>query len=177
MSPRPSNASGRAEAGAGTGGPAGLARLERIAFILDDLFQIPFLRMRVGLDALLGLIPWAGDTVSAVFALFIVGSAVRYRVPKLVIVRMALHVAIDYLVGLVPWLGDVGDVFIRANRWNLDLLRAHAGGARKPSSGDVAFVVIVLGAAIAVMIAGIALVILLLGALARLVPAPGWKLV
>jgi len=144
--------------------------VERIAWMLDDLFKIPFVRARVGLDALLGLVPWAGDTVAALFALYIVGSAVRYRVPKLVIVRMALNVALDYLVGLIPIAGDASDFFIKSNRWNLELLRLHAGGERKPSRGDVAFVVIVLGGALLLMAAVLTGVVLLLRAVAVHLP-------
>ena len=147
-----------------------LAPLERLAWLLDDLFEIPFLRIRFGLDALLGLVPWAGDTVAAVVSLYIVASAVRYRVPKLVIARMSLHVAIDYLVSVVPVAGDVGDVFISSNRWNLELLRRYSGGTRRPSAGDVAFVALAIGLVVAVMAGAVALLVLFARAVLPFLP-------
>src|SRR5437870_2762712 len=93
--------------------------IDRLAFWLDDLVRIPGLGVRVGLDPLLGLVPWLGDSIAAMVSLLILGSALRHRVPKLVVARMALNVAFDYLVGLVPVAGDIADVFVKSNRWNL----------------------------------------------------------
>jgi hypothetical protein len=151
-------------------GTEGMAPLERIAWLLDSLIEIPFLRIRFGLDALLGLVPWAGDTVASVLSLYIVASAVRHRVPKLVIARMALNVAIDYLVSLVPVAGDVGDVFISSNRWNVELLRRYSGGIRRPSAGDVAFVALAIGLVVAVMAGAVTLLVLLARAIAPYMP-------
>lgn len=132
--------------------PRGLRFLERLAWLMDDAFEIPFLHTRVGWDAVVGLVPWAGDAVTALLALLIVAGAVRYRVPRIVIVRMAMNVAFDYLVGLIPVFGDAADIVVRSNRWNLDLLRKYQGGERRPSPGDIAFVAIVLGGALALMV-------------------------
>ena len=68
----------------------------------------------------------------------------RYRVPKVTVLRMALNLAIDYAVGAVPLVGDVFDVWWKANQRNLALLRRRAtaspGGVRESRIGDWLFV-------------------------------------
>ena len=54
--------------------------LDRLGWIMDDLFRIPVLGWRFGLDALLGLIPAFGDTSTSLVSFYILASAVRYRV-------------------------------------------------------------------------------------------------
>src|SRR5918992_6343141 len=83
--------------------------LERLGWLMDDLIRIPGLNWRIGLDALVGLIPGFGDTASSLVSFYILAAAVRYRVPKVTILRMALNIAIDYLVGIIPFVGDLFD--------------------------------------------------------------------
>jgi hypothetical protein len=114
------------------------------------------------------MIPWAGDTLTAAFSIYLIGSAVFYGVPKVVILRMALNVAFDYLVGLIPFVGDVTDVFIKSNRWNMNLLRRYARERTRPSLSDYLFVFGVVGALIAMVVGGILLVFYSLRAAGRL---------
>src|SRR5215468_2802488 len=80
--------------------------LDRLARLLDDFIRIPFLNVRIGLDPILGLaLPWVGDTLTALFSLFLIGSAIQYRAPKVVIMRMAMNVAFDYLIGIITTFG------------------------------------------------------------------------
>jgi hypothetical protein len=58
--------------------------------------------MALRLDALIGLIPGLGDTSTALVSFYILAAAVRYRVPKITLLRMGLNIGIDYLVGLLP---------------------------------------------------------------------------
>jgi hypothetical protein len=132
--------------------------LDRAARIMDDLIRIPILNIRIGLDPILGLVPWLGDTASALFSLYLIGSAIHYRLPKVVILRMAVNVAFDYLVGIIPFIGDATDFFIKSNRWNMNLLRRHAQERRRPSFTDYLFVVFVIGALVALIAGGIALI-------------------
>jgi Mg2+/citrate symporter len=141
--------------------------LGRIAWILDDLIRIPILNIRIGLDPILGLVPWLGDTATAIFSLYLIGSAIYYRLPKVIILRMAMNVAFDYLIGIVPFIGDATDFFIKSNRWNLSLFRQYAQERRKPSLSDYLFVILVIGALIALIAGGIALVFYLLNAIGR----------
>lgn len=151
-----------------------LRRAEWLAGWMDDRFRIPLLGWRFGLDSLVGLVPWLGDAVSALFGLYLIVTALHYRVPRVVLFRMGVNVALDFLVGLVPVAGDLGDVLLKSNRRNFTLLRDYAEGIRRPTRGDYAFVVAVIsGVLIAVALAATLGVLLLrelleiLGALAR----------
>jgi len=102
-----------------------LARIERLARLLDTRFGIPFTKVRFGADSLIGLAPGFGDVVTTALALYIVYEAHRLGAPKHLIARMLGNVAIDGLVGAVPVAGDVFDLFWRANRRNVGILREH----------------------------------------------------
>jgi hypothetical protein len=143
-------------------------KLERVARWMDDLIRIPILNIRIGLDPILGAIPWLGDTATAAFSLYLIGSAMYYRVPKIVILRMAMNVGFDYLMGLIPFVGDATDFFIKSNRWNMTLLRTHARERRNPGFWDYLFVLGVIGALILLIGGGIALVFYSLKAAGKL---------
>ena len=103
--------------------------LERLSWLMDDLFRVPVLGWRFGLDALIGLIPGLGDTTTSLVSFYILVAAVRYRVPKITLLRMALNIAIDYVAGSVPVVGDLADAWWKSNRMNVELLRKHAGSS------------------------------------------------
>jgi hypothetical protein len=100
--------------------------LERLGWLMDDLFRVPVLGWRFGLDALIGLVPGLGDTGTALVSFYILAAAVRYRVPKITLLRMGLNIGIDYVVGALPIVGDVADAWWKSNRKNLELLQKRA---------------------------------------------------
>src|SRR5678815_642381 len=100
--------------------------LERLGWLMDDLFRIPVLGWRFGLDAIIGLIPALGDTTTSLVSFYILASAVRYRVPKVTLLRMGLNIAIDYAVGSLPLVGDFVDAAWKSNHKNIDLLKKRA---------------------------------------------------
>ena len=100
--------------------------LERLGWLMDDLFRVPVLGSRFGLDALIGLIPGLGDTATALVSFYILAAAVRYRVPKITMLRMGLNIGIDYVFGALPFVGDLADAWWKSNLKNLDLLRERA---------------------------------------------------
>lgn len=100
--------------------------LETLSRWLDDVIRIPVVGWRFGLDSLAGLIPGVGDTATTLVSFYILAAAVRYRVPKITILRMALNIAIDYLVGIIPFLGDLFDFAWKSNKMNMNLLRSRA---------------------------------------------------
>ena len=102
-----------------------LERLDWIANLMDSAIVIPGTNIRVGLDALIGLAPGIGDTVTTLISLWMVKEAHNLGAPKHIIARMVGNVAIDGLVGAVSLLGDAFDVMFRANRRNMKLLREH----------------------------------------------------
>src|SRR5262245_20791055 len=111
---------------------ADMESLDRLARVLDDFIRIPVLNIRVGLDPILGLVPWVGDTLTSLFSLYLIGSAIQYRAPKVVIMRMAMNVAFDYLLAIIPFVGDASDFFVKSNRWKMTLIRRHTQERRRP---------------------------------------------
>ena len=100
--------------------------LEQLSWLMDDLFRVPVLGWRFGLDALIGLIPGFGDTATSLVSFYILVAAVRYRVPKITLLRMGLNVAFDYVVGSLPVVGDLADAWWKSNHKNMDLLKKRA---------------------------------------------------
>ena len=103
---------------------AAVRRMQVVAYALDDSIEIPGTDVRVGLDPLLGLLPGAGDAVSAVFSGYIILESARLGVPYSTLVRMVANVTLDFAVGSVPVIGDVFDAVWKANRRNLELALA-----------------------------------------------------
>ena len=100
--------------------------IERLGWLMDDLFRIPVLGWRFGLDAVIGLVPALGDTTTSLVSLYILASAVRYRVPKITLLRMGLNIGIDYALGSVPVVGDLFDAYWKSNQMNVALLKRRA---------------------------------------------------
>ena len=133
---------------------------------MDDLFRVPVLGWRFGLDALIGLIPALGDTSTALVSFYILAAAVRYRVPKITLLRMGLNIGIDYVLGAVPVVGDFADAWWKANRKNLDLLQKRATvsaeEARSGRTSDWLFVGVIIVVLSAPVIASVLVSIYLL---------------
>lgn len=128
-------------------------RLESLRSVkgwLDEAFRVPGTGIRVGWDPIIGLVPWAGDLLTALFACGVVLQAHQMRLPRVVQLRMLGNVAIDLIVGVIPFLGDIADVFWKSNSKNFALLEAHAYQVRPPSAGDWLFVTGVIAAIVAV---------------------------
>jgi hypothetical protein len=99
--------------------------LDRLAHWLDSVFEIPGVKLRFGLDALLGLLPGLGDTASAIASIYILQASTRFGVSRITIARMTLNIIVDLVFGVIPIVGDIFDVYWKANRQNVDLLRRH----------------------------------------------------
>jgi hypothetical protein len=93
-----------------------------LAWLLDNAFEIPGTRYRIGIDPLLGLIPVLGDLISFLVGSYIVVLANRLGVPRVVIWRMWVNLGIDFAIGSVPVVGDLLDVLWKANAMNARLL-------------------------------------------------------
>ncbi len=102
-----------------------LRRLELVAHWLDGAFRLPGTSWRFGLDGILGLVPGAGDSLTALAGAYIILEAWRLDVPTSVIVRMLGNVGLDWAVGSVPLVGDIFDFAFKSHRRNVDLLRRH----------------------------------------------------
>lgn len=111
--------------GLGTGPADILQRIEWMERLLEGAFVIPGTNRRVGLDAIIGLLPVAGDAITAAMGAWIVFEARLLGVPKWQLVRMSGNVAFDFALGAVPLLGDALDFLFRSNSINLKIIRRH----------------------------------------------------
>lgn len=148
----------------------GTARLEdvrRLAHLLDTSIPVPGTRWRVGLDALIGLVPGIGDAAGGVLSLYIVLRAARLGVGNATLARMLANVAVEVVAGAVPLLGDVFDAAWKSNRRNLRLLEAHLGDPTAVARRSRLWWVAVVAGSVAVVIGVAAAALWLAAALLR----------
>lgn len=126
---------------------------------MDAAARVPGTDFRVGFDALLGLLPGAGDLIGAAASGFIVVTAARLGASPSILLRMLGNVAVDALLGTVPFLGDLFDVGWKANLRNVRLLEQHLEepevalrGSRMRVAATVAAVLGIVGAIGAVVL-------------------------
>lgn len=124
-----------------------LERLRRLGYLLDNSIPIPGTRYRVGLEALVGLVPGLGDLVGGGFSAWIILQAARLGAPPSLLARMGWNLLVDTAVGAVPLLGDLFDAGFKANMRNLALLERYVQGptaARRASRRFVAVLALLL---------------------------------
>lgn len=108
------------------GGTEGsVKRLEALARLMDGSLVIPGTNVRLGLDAIIGLVPVAGDVITGLISGYLIWEARRLGAPKWVIGRMVANTFLDTTLGAIPFVGDVFDVLFRGNMKNMALLRRH----------------------------------------------------
>jgi hypothetical protein len=100
----------------------GLERYTILANLLDQAWRVPGTKLRFGLDPILGLVPGAGDLITALLGVYGVLVARQLGAPKHVQGRMLLNLGIDALAGSVPVLGDLFDFGFKAHVRNRVLL-------------------------------------------------------
>ena len=119
---------------------ARVQRLRSMAWLLDNSIPLPG-GFRIGLDAIIGLVPGFGDAVGALISVFIINEARSLGAPRSVLMRMSGNVLIETLIGSIPFVGDLFDMGFKANMRNLALLeRYHLDpiGSRRGSRAFVA---------------------------------------
>ena len=143
--------------------------LDQLSRLMDGLFRIPGTGWRVGLDALVGLIPGVGDFATTTVSLYILAAGVRHGVPKVTLLRMAANIAVDYLLGAVPVLGDFFDVAWKSNQMNVELIRRRAavepGEAKRGRAADWLFLAVIVMGLLALLAGSIAVSLWLLAKL------------
>jgi hypothetical protein len=129
----------------GTHSPPELARLRSLSRLLDTAFRVPGTHYRFGLDPVIGLVPFIGDAVGALFSIYIIFQAARLGASKATLARMVGNVGVDTLIGEIPLLGDLFDFGFKSNIRNMDLLERHLhrpAATRAQSRRVLAFLVI-----------------------------------
>lgn len=108
-----------------------LADLDLLADLLDSRWRIPGTSIRLGMDALAGLIPLVGDAATGIVSVYIVLRAREHGAGNALIARMVGNVALDTIVGSVPIVGSIFDVYFKANKRNIRLLKRHLDRTRQ----------------------------------------------
>ncbi len=109
---------------------ARLARLRRLAWLIDGAFGLPGTKFRFGLNGMIGLVPVGGDAVLGMISLYIIYEAARLGVPRHKLLKMGANVAVEVVGGSVPILGDLFDMALKANLRNLRIIEDHVRPAR-----------------------------------------------
>lgn len=130
--------------------------LEQLSRWMDGLFRVPGTGWRFGLDAIVGLVPGVGDTLTTIVSFYILAAGVRYRVPKVTLARMGANLAVDYLVGSIPLVGDLFDAAWKSNQMNVELLKrratVNAEEARRGRLSDWLFVAFIMFLLVALLV-------------------------
>ena len=136
--------------------------------MLDAAVRVPGTNIRFGLDAVLGLIPGAGDIAGAILSSFIIAQSARLGAPRSVLVRMVMNVAIDSIVGAVPILGDLFDIGWKSNTRNAELLQEYAVRPRATQAVSRATVAAAIAVVLLIVIGMVAVVVAIIRGLASL---------
>jgi hypothetical protein len=101
---------------------ARLARLRKLAWLLDAQFRLPGTGFRFGVNSLFGLLPISGDVLLGLVSLYLVWEARALGAPPALLGRMLANILVEVVGGAIPVLGDLFDMAFKANLRNLALL-------------------------------------------------------
>lgn len=97
-------------------------QIDRLARIMDSAITLPILG-RVGLDAVLDLVPVVGNFAGAAVSLTLIARTLQYAPPPSLVSRMLSNVLVDVILGAIPVVGPLADVWFKANDRNATLMR------------------------------------------------------
>ena len=98
-------------------------RLEAMEALLERAFVVPGTNYRVGLDAVVGLVPVVGDLVTTAMGAWLVWEGRNLGMSKFQLARMGGNVGVDTLIGAIPLVGDLFDFAFRSNTRNLRIIK------------------------------------------------------
>ncbi len=121
---------------AGAGQEDSVRRMEFVAQLLDSAFVLPGTNKRVGIDAIIGLVPGIGDIVTTMLSSYVIWEARNLGVSRVALGRMLTNLAIHAAIGSLPVIGDIFDAFFRVNQRNMRIVRSQlaAGKIRRPAA-------------------------------------------
>lgn len=97
-------------------------QIDRLAKIMDSAITLPIIG-RVGLDAVLDLIPVFGNFAGAAVSLTLIARTLQYGPPPSLVSKMLSNVLVDVILGAIPVVGPLVDIWFRANDRNAALMR------------------------------------------------------
>ena len=75
--------------------PAAVAKLERLRYLSnlwDNALRIPGTNLRVGLESLIGILPFGGDVIGLLLSCYILFHAIQFKLPKTILLRMVSNI-------------------------------------------------------------------------------------
>lgn len=97
-------------------------QIGQLAKLMDSAIKLPIIG-RVGLDAVLDLVPVVGNFAGAAVSLTLIARALQYGPPPSLVSRMLSNVLVDVVLGAIPLVGPLADLWFRANERNATLMR------------------------------------------------------
>lgn len=104
---------------------ARMARIDKLAHLMDESFTVPGTNYRVGWDTIIGLIPGVGDLASAGVSSYLIYEAKQTGASKWLLTKMIGNSQVDFVFGSIPVVGDLFDAGFKANRKNAQMLKKY----------------------------------------------------
>lgn len=100
-----------------------LEKLRRLSDLMDTRFEGPF-GIRIGLDGILGFVPFVGDIVTTLVSFSILVFAAQLGATPSTLIRMALNILVENVIDMIPVLGSFFDIYWKSNIMNVKILEA-----------------------------------------------------
>lgn len=100
---------------------------KKISWLLDECIRVPGTDLRFGLDPLIGMVPYGGETVATLFGTTILAQAGRKGVPFATLLKMGGNMILNAAIGVVPVVGDLFSFWFKSNSRNYRLLDSYLG--------------------------------------------------
>lgn len=95
---------------------------KKISWLLDECLRIPGTEIRFGLDPILGILPYGGETVATLIGATILGDAGRKGLPLGTLIKMGGNMILNAVVGVIPVFGDAFSVWFKSNSRNYRMI-------------------------------------------------------
>lgn len=109
------------------------ANVDRLARLMDSAITLPIVG-RVGLDAVLDLIPVFGNFAGAAVSLTLIARTLQFAPPPALVSKMLSNVLVDLILGGIPLVGPLVDIWWKANDKNAALMREFLNS--RPTAGQ-----------------------------------------
>ena len=96
--------------------------IDRLAKLMDSAITLPILG-KVGLDAVIGLVPVFGDLAGTAVSLTLIARTLRYGPPATLVSKMLANVVVDLVLGAIPFVGFFADIWFKSNDRNAALMK------------------------------------------------------
>lgn len=100
-------------------------RVEALETLLERAFTVPGTNYKIGLDAVVGIVPVVGDWITGAMSAYLIWEARNLGMSKWQLARMSANAAFDTAIGMIPLAGDLFDIAFKSNTRNLRLIKRH----------------------------------------------------